>query len=60
MEEDEWIHYALVSGVDGTKVYINGENIRPNYNFGSVKDAYFLDDVPDTEAYTDNILARLE
>lgn len=49
MVEGEWTHYALVSGPNGTKVYINGENVRANYNFGGLKDAYFTDDVPDTE-----------
>ena len=49
MEEDKWIHYALVSDVNGTNVYINGQGIEANYNFGKLRDSYFLSDVPNTE-----------
>ncbi|MBM3309683.1 MAG: LamG domain-containing protein [Candidatus Altiarchaeales archaeon] len=49
MEEGVWTHYALVSGENGTNVYINGEGIPANYNFGGLSDAYFLADVPDAE-----------
>jgi hypothetical protein len=49
MEEGAWTHYALVSGQNGTNVYINGQGIPANYNFGALGDAYFMDDVPDTE-----------
>jgi hypothetical protein len=49
MDENEWTHYALVSGPNGTNVFINGEGIPANYNFGGLGDAYFLNDIPDTE-----------
>jgi hypothetical protein len=49
MEEGRWIHYALVSDANGTDVYINGEGISANYNFGKPDDSYFLSDVPNTE-----------
>ena len=49
MEENKWIHYALVSGSNGTNVFIDGVGIPGNYNFGKLGDAYFLDDIPDTE-----------
>jgi hypothetical protein len=47
--EGEWTHYALVSGPNGTNVYINGEGIPANYNFGKLGDKYFLSDIPNTE-----------
>lgn len=47
--EGEWIHYALVSGPNGTDVYLNGEGIPANYNFGKLGDKYFLNDIPNTE-----------
>jgi hypothetical protein len=30
-------------------VYLNGEGIPGNYNFGQLSDAYFFGDVPNTE-----------
>jgi hypothetical protein len=49
MDENKWTHYALVSDENGTNVYINGQGIEANYNFGKPKDSYFLSDVPNTE-----------
>jgi hypothetical protein len=49
MDESKWTHYALVSDENGTNVYINGQGIEANYNFGKLNDSYFLNDVPNTE-----------
>ena len=49
LKEGKWIHYALVTGPNGTKVYLDGETIHANYNFGKLRDSYFFNDIPETE-----------
>ncbi len=47
LEENKWHHFALVVGVLGNTGYLNGVELQNrNYNFGSAKDTYFLDKIP--------------
>lgn len=53
MEENTWIHFAVVVGPEGNTGYLNGEKLtNRRYNFGSATDQYFLDDIPVQEQAT--------
>jgi hypothetical protein len=51
--ENQWQHFAVVSGEDGNTLYLNGEEVRNrDYNFGHSTDKAFFNDIPVKEIMT--------
>jgi hypothetical protein len=51
--DNQWQHFAVVSGEDGNTLYLNGEEVRNrDYNFGHSTDKAFLEDIPVKEIMT--------
>jgi len=53
LEENTWIHFAVVVGSDGNTGYLNGAELtNRRYNFGSDSDQMFLSEIPVKELFT--------